>query len=192
MNTTAIPSTVLNALQTKTPFLWVNNELGRPLPQDAPAFRAIDEAESRFERSRLLLLALFPELSPSQGQIESDLIEVNQFKRLMNRDSDTSTWLLKADCHLPIAGSIKARGGFHEVLTIAEKIAIEHGIVETGADLLPLASDAAKSLFKQYTIAVGSTGNLGLSIGVMASALGFSATVHMSTDAKEWKKNTIT
>ncbi|MCE4861325.1 pyridoxal-phosphate dependent enzyme, partial [Campylobacter jejuni] len=74
------------------------------------------------------------------------------------------------------------------VLEFTEKLALAHGLVAPGDDYRKLGAPAARACFAQYQVAVGSTGNLGLSIGVIASALGFRAAVHMSADAKEWKK----
>jgi D-serine dehydratase len=87
-----------------------------------------------------------------------------------------------------VGGSIKARGGIYEVLVHAEDLALRHGIIHPGDDMSALASPAARSLFSEHEVAVGSTGNLGLSIGIVSAALGFQSTAHMSADAKEWKK----
>ena len=94
---------------------------------------------------------------------------------------------VKADSALPVAGSIKARGGVYEVFVFAEQLARQEGLLKDGEDIRRLADDDAKTFFSRYTIAVGSTGNLGLSVGIAARALGFKATVHMSSDAKVWK-----
>jgi D-serine dehydratase len=148
------------------------------------------DAETRLQRFRPLLATLFPELEAVGGLIESPLVSANNLKRWPGSARGTR-WLIKSDHALPVAGSIKARGGIYEVLVHAQELAAVHGIVETDDNSLELASPAAKRLFSEHCVAVGSTGNLGLSIGLMAAALGFKAVVHMSCDAKEWKKQRL-
>lgn len=150
----------------------------------------VEQAVERMARFAPLLQKLFPELEATAGRIESDLLAVPQMQQALGLPQAMGQMWVKADHSLPVAGSVKARGGVHEVLEYAEQVAQKHGLL-AGGDYLHLASDAARSVFAQYQVAVGSTGNLGLSIGVMASALGFKAVVHMSADAKPWKKQRL-
>ncbi|MFM0596934.1 D-serine ammonia-lyase [Paraburkholderia dilworthii] len=185
------PTDLLNRLQARTPLLWLNPHLGEALPPDAPHPVLIEDAEQRIRRHEPLLKRLFPELRETGGRIESSLMPADALQLALGHVSDRDAWFVKRDDSLPVAGSIKARGGFHEVLAVAERIARDYGEMSANDPVDYLLSENTKRLFANHTIAVGSTGNLGLSIGVLAAALGFDAVVHMSRDAKHWKKQRL-
>lgn len=185
------------ALRAAEPCLWVNPMLAPSTPASVPAgtrhisLADVEAAQARFVRFAPLLVRLFPELADTGGVIDSPLMATPTMQGVLDFDAGVGDLWIKADHSLPIAGSIKARGGIHEVLEFAEKVARDAGLLAEGDDYARLADADARALFGRYQVAVGSTGNLGLSIGVMASALGFRAAVHMSSDAKEWKKTRL-
>lgn len=154
----------------------------------------IKDASERLKRFAPYLMKAFPETAASNGIIESNVVEIDKMKSCLEAQYGTQILgrlMLKKDSHLPISGSIKARGGIYEVLTHAERLAIEAGLLSESDDYSKLASEELRQFFQQYSIAVGSTGNLGMSIGIMSAKLGFSVSVHMSADAREWKKNKL-
>ena len=154
----------------------------------------VADASARLTRFASYLRQAFPETASSGGIIESDIVPVSHLQQLLgeryNQVLTGSLWL-KRDSHLPISGSIKARGGIYEVLKQAEDLALAGGLLTLDDDYALLHSDKARAFFGQYKIAVGSTGNLGMSIGIMGAALGFQVTVHMSADARQWKKDKL-
>ncbi|MCO8167485.1 D-serine ammonia-lyase [Pseudomonas sp. 21LCFQ02] len=151
-------------------------------------------ASARLRRFGPYLASVFPETAEAGGIIESGVVPVESLRRHLLSEAglhDSGRLWLKTDNQLPVSGSIKARGGIHEVLKHAEDLALQAGLIVPGDDYRKLDSDAARAFFGQYRIAVGSTGNLGLSIGIISATLGFQACVHMSADARQWKKDRL-
>lgn len=155
----------------------------------------IKEAENRLARFAPYIKEAFPETKDANGLIESKLSSMNELKVDLETYYQTqiigNLWL-KRDDLLPIAGTIKARGAIYEVLKHAETLALDHGMLSSYTDdYTKFASQTFKDFFSNYRIVVGTTGNLGISVGVMGAKLGFEVTVHMSVEAKEWKKNLL-
>ena len=154
----------------------------------------VKDASDRLARFAPYLCKAFPETAVTKGIIESEVVAIPNMRAALEsryQHKITGSLFLKKDSHLPISGSIKARGGVYEVLTHAEKLAIENGLLTEKDDYTKLFSDRFTQFFSRYSIAVGSTGNLGLSIGIISAKLGFKVNVHMSSDAREWKKQKL-
>lgn len=150
----------------------------------------ITRASQIWSRARTLFAKLF---SGTGGLVRSPLDSMGHFMEALTLQDGikhpANVWM-KRDDLLPVCGSVKARGGFFEIVKLALAIAEEAGL-PPDADAIEILAPKYRSIYAQHRILCGSTGNLGLSIGLMSSLLGFEAEIHMSNHAKEWKKNLL-
>lgn len=188
---------ILKKMQAAEEVIWLN-------PDKIPyadvknscelAMADIEDAEARLQRFAPFIMKCFPKTEARGGIIESVLTEIPNMRNRINEKYNShlqGRLLLKQDSHLAIAGSVKARGGIYEVLKHTEEMAVANGILKVTDDYAKLAEPECRKFFAQYTIQVGSTGNLGMSIGIMSAAVGYQVIVHMSADAKQWKKDLL-
>ena len=152
----------------------------------------IKDAEDRLQRFAPFIEHVFPETQRTNGLIESGISPIPEIKKHLEKLYGTTiqgNYYLKRDDTLPIVGTIKARGAIYEVLKHAETLALENGLLKDKQENYAIfASQQFKDFFSHYKIAVGTTGNLGISVGTMGAKLGFEVIVHMSVEAKQWKK----
>lgn len=153
----------------------------------------VDAADARFRWFAPLIEELFPDTRDLGGIIESPLTKVSALGDALSREFDRpvprNLWV-KRDDALAVSGSVKSRGGIHEVFETALTVAAELGI-DLSAGPTVFLEESVREQMATRRIVVGSTGNLGMSIGLMGAVLGFSVMVHMSHDAKQWKKDRL-
>lgn len=169
---------------------WRNNKLKEfdLLDFEVP-FEEILLAEERLKRFAPYLEKVFKH-DNFKGIIESPIKKIKNVENIIDEDVRGEVFL-KCDHLLPIAGSVKARGGVYEVLKHAETLLLSNDLITLESDYSCLIEERYKTFFSKFTITVGSTGNLGLSIGIMSKALGFNCVVHMSKEAQQWKKDLL-
>jgi len=188
---TEIPAVADAAALRET--MWLNDAMQTDSDeQSLPVSDAqIADAEARLIRFAPYLAKAFPETG--NGIIESPLVRILVMQKALQAERAfvPGQLFMKLDSSLPVAGSVKARGGVYEVLKHAETLALEAGMLKVSDHYEILCEQRFRDLFSRYTVQVGSTGNLGLSIGIMSAKLGFRVIVHMSADAKQWKKNLL-
>ncbi|MCL1061199.1 D-serine ammonia-lyase [Shewanella benthica] len=179
------------------PLSWFNPDVTSfevALPYVGLTAADVKQASERLWRFAPFIERVFPQTQVSAGIIESPLQAIPEMQAALSARYQAQLpghLMVKLDSLLPISGSIKARGGIHEVLHHAENLALEAGILSLDDDYAKLDSEEFRDFFGQYKIAVGSTGNLGLSIGIMSATLGLKVSVHMSADARQWKKDRL-
>lgn len=190
-------NSTVQALRRREETIWLNGKLlpaAQAMAKISLTRADVDDAEARLIRFAPFIEASFPETAPHGGLIESPLTEIPQMRSRLNDSEEASLdgrLFLKRDSDLAIAGSVKARGGIYEVLKHSEELALRAGMLKETDDYRVFASPQFRDFFSRYSIHVGSTGNLGLSIGIMSAALGYKVSVHMSADAKQWKKDLL-
>lgn len=185
---------ILQPILATNEVFWINPTYQQPAPRPTLSWEEIQEAEARFARFAPYIARVFPETAKTNGIIESELVPIPRMKQYLEtytKQPLSGSFWLKCDSHLPVSGSIKSRGGIHEVLKYAETLALTNNLVSPNESYTIFASEKCKQFFSRHTIIVGSTGNLGLSIGIMSAKLGFQVIVHMSADAKTWKKELL-
>jgi D-serine dehydratase len=188
---------LLQKIIEKQEVLWrnpLNGDSAVGIAQTGISKADVKDASDRLKRFAPYIAKVFPETKETNGIIESPITAISKMKEALAVTYEMripGELLLKQDNALPISGSIKARGGIYEVLKHAETLALKNGLIQKDDDYAKFAEPEFRNLFAKHKIAVGSTGNLGLSIGIMSAQLGFNVTVHMSADAKQWKKDLL-
>ncbi len=189
---TTLP-TLFEQIKAGIPVFWKNPNL-LPTPAFSFTVQNVQDAEARLKRFAPWIAQRFPETAAANGIIESPLSDISPMTAPLTQKDGTaihSRLLLKRDDSLPISGSVKARGGIYAVLKHTENLLSHTGLLSQSDDYRKIALPPIRDFLSGKKLAVGSTGNLGLSIGIIGAALGYQTSVYISREAREWKKQLL-
>lgn len=185
----------MKALKNEEEILWLNPRLKKTEEANSTSgypFAEIQEVEARLQRFAPFIKKVYPETTHQEGILDSAITKIDTMTEWLEKQYNLKlpgNLYIKRDDLLAVSGTVKSRGAIYEVLKYAETLALKEGLLESiNENYEVFASDKFKEFFSDYNLAVGTTGNLGISVGAMGRMLGFQVTVHVSEEAKTWKK----
>ncbi len=107
--------------------------LAEGLPYVGLTEQDVQDAHARLSRFAPYLAKAFPETAATGGIIESELVAIPAMQKRLEKEYQqpiSGQLLLKKDSHLPISGSIKARGGIYEVPGTCRKTGSGSGVAD--------------------------------------------------------------
>ena len=148
-------SKTLKRIKDREEILWINKNKKniQDFNIEGLSIRDIDDAEERLIRFAPFIMEVFPETNINNGLIESPLKEISKMKNLLINKLDKNfegSLYIKMDSHLPIAGSVKARGGIYEILKHTEKLALDNGIIKKDENYIKLKEENNRDFFSRY------------------------------------------
>ena len=122
----------LVALKETTWFNPGTTSLAEGLPYVGLTEQDVQDAHARLSRFAPYLAKAFPETAATGGLLNQNWLPFQLCKTAGKRISatDQRATVTEKDSHLPISGSIKARGGIYEVLAHAEKTGSGSGVAD--------------------------------------------------------------
>ena len=129
---------ILRTIEARQETTWINDRklpFAQALAECPLTMEDVLDASDRLDRFADYFRTAFPETEKTGGILESPMQPIPRMQAALEEAYGVSIpgklWI-KLDSHLPISGSIKARGGIYEVLKTAEDIAIRHGLLHPG------------------------------------------------------------
>ena len=174
---------LLARLNAGLPSTWLR-AAAPPPPVPGIPLAEVENVRRRYARFEKPLARLFPN-ELWDGRIQSPL------ERYPGGIGATRELWVKCDSRLPMTGSVKARGGVYELLCSIEEFAIREQLILPDDDYSKLLEPASRAALSRHRVVVASTGNLGFSVGLVGRAFNVQVEIHMSADAKTWKKNRL-
>jgi D-serine dehydratase len=113
---------VISSAVKKEEAIWLNDKkesFAEAISKSELTEGAVKDASERLKRFASYFERAFPETKGTKGIIESPVKLIPKMKDAMEQkygEQINGELLIKLDSHLPISGSIKARGGIYEVL----------------------------------------------------------------------------
>ena len=144
---------IVKDMQSYKELFWINDKYTGRYPGSEISWDEVKEASLRLKRFAPYIEKAFPETVQTNGIIESPLKELGRMRKYLEDRYDINIkgrTFLKCDSHLAVSGSVKARGGIYEILKLAEKIAVEKGMLSWEDDYSVLTEEPFRKLFSQY------------------------------------------